>query len=216
MYENAFRTWKTPLAWFFCASRSYPTHFFFALCTNLLIHLVLDYAKKPLTSDEAVKIQNLLKAALKELTDDHVLLVLKRSLLLYFKVCLYPYPAPHLVKLSGREGKWFVLGKNSTSEKGPSTTTSKLNGFVYPAVNPKRPYPSSTTMQTVYRTLVLSCISPHISPVGVLSHWTFSFSFTQGPWRTKILHQLKRTRILSEKFFLKALTPSIQKKHWIS
>ena len=88
----------------FCASRSYPTHFFFAFCTNLLIHLVLDYAKKPLTSDEAVQIQNLLKVALEELTDDHVLLVLKRSLLLYFKVCLYPYPAPHLVKLSGREG----------------------------------------------------------------------------------------------------------------
>ena len=91
---------------------------FFAFCTNLLIHLFLDYAKKPLTSDEALKIQNLLKAALEELTDDHVLLVLKRSLLLYFKVCLYPYPAPNLVKLPGREGNL------------ESITTRDLSSFV--------------------------------------------------------------------------------------
>ena len=66
-----------------------------------------------MTSDEAVEIQNLLKAALEELTDKQALLVLKRSLLLYFKLCLYPYPAPNLGKLPGPEGKLSRIGYNS-------------------------------------------------------------------------------------------------------
>ncbi|XP_029186158.2 uncharacterized protein LOC114953910 [Acropora millepora] len=96
---------------------------------------LLDYAKKPLTSDEAVKIQNLLKAALEELTDDHVLLVLKRSLLLYFKVCLYPYPAPNLVKLPGREGA--MEDENSSPTQTNKDTLREILLESIDSVNPK-------------------------------------------------------------------------------
>ncbi|XP_068686425.1 uncharacterized protein [Montipora foliosa] len=63
-----------------------------------------DYAKKPLTTEEAVDILKLLKAALEELTDEQVLRVLKRSMLLYFKVCLFPYPPPKLDEMPDLKG----------------------------------------------------------------------------------------------------------------
>ena len=109
-------------------TKELPYSFFFF---PILIYsfTFLDYAKKPLTSDEAVKIQNLLKAALEELTDDHVLLVLKRSLLLYFKVCLHPYPAPNRENLPGPEGRLESITTQWT-------TTSKLNCVLYPRVDP--------------------------------------------------------------------------------
>ena len=91
-----------------------------------------------MTSDEAVQIQNLLKAALEELTDDHVLLVLKRSLLLYFKVCLHPYPAANLENLPGPEGRlesittqWTTTTKLVSIRKINTPTLGVFSFFFY-------------------------------------------------------------------------------------
>ena len=91
-----------------------------------------------MTSDEAVQIQNLLKAALEELTDDHVLLVLKRSLLLYFKVCLHPYPAANRENLPGPEGRlqsittqWTTTSKLVSVRKINTPTLGVFSFFFY-------------------------------------------------------------------------------------
>ncbi|XP_068733063.1 uncharacterized protein [Montipora capricornis] len=79
---------------------------------------VSDYAKRRMTADEAVDVQKLLKDASQELTNEQVLRVLRRSILLYFKVCLFPYPPPTVDELPGPEGVLEDDHTPAAKEKG--------------------------------------------------------------------------------------------------
>ena len=92
----------------FAISPSSAASVIFAFHHSYLDHLP-DYAKRRMTADEAVDVQKLLKDASQELTSEQVLRVLRRSILLYFKVCLFPYPPPTVDQLPGPEGKLKLL-----------------------------------------------------------------------------------------------------------
>lgn len=74
----------------------------------------------------------LLKDASQELTDDQVLHILKNSMLLYFKVCLFPYPPRKFEKLPAHESKLAFLnvGRNNEPIK-PTDKTSILRILMY-------------------------------------------------------------------------------------
>ena len=75
---------------------------------------------------------------MEELSDDHVLLVLKRSLLLYFKVCLHPYPVANRENLPGPEGRlesittqWTTTSKLVSIRKINTPTLGVFSFFFY-------------------------------------------------------------------------------------
>ncbi|XP_015749832.1 PREDICTED: uncharacterized protein LOC107329672 [Acropora digitifera] len=125
---------------------------------------LLDYAKKPLTSDEAVQIQNLLKAALEELTDDHVLLVLKRSLLLYFKVCLHPYPAANRENLPGPEGAMEDEHSSPTH-----TSKDKLRDILLESIDSVNPEKTLDFLKSSVQFRLRYCFSPSYNVSGPIS-----------------------------------------------